>query len=109
MSEIPKRRWFRFSLKWLLIAVTAIALWLGWNAYCVHQRAIVGDFITSHGGSIMLGSPQRPWKRLPITWRLLGAKSVMQIIPPADADEADGEQITASFPEAQIFFIRTAH
>jgi hypothetical protein len=104
MSETPKRRWFRFSLKWLLIAVTTIALWLGWNEYQLHQREAVEKYITSQGGVLNLGPPEHPWKRLPITWRLLGAKSVQFIHARGIADEGNREQTRASFPEAEIYF-----
>jgi hypothetical protein len=40
----PQRRRFRFSLRTFLLAFTAIALWLGWNAHLVQRRK---DFIAS--------------------------------------------------------------
>jgi hypothetical protein len=29
----PKRRWFRFSLRTFLIAITLFGAWLGWNIF----------------------------------------------------------------------------
>jgi hypothetical protein len=49
-----------------------------------------------------MGEPDRPWKRLPITWQLLGVKSVQDILFAGFNDEADREQITALFPEVII-------
>ena len=41
MSEAPKRRWFRFSLRSLFLVVTALCLWLGWNVNVVRLRRAV--------------------------------------------------------------------
>ena len=35
---IPKRRWFRFSLRTMFVAHTVVAVWLGWNGHVVQQR-----------------------------------------------------------------------
>ncbi len=34
----PKRRWFRFSLRTMLVAITIVTVWLGWNLHAVRQR-----------------------------------------------------------------------
>jgi hypothetical protein len=41
----PKRRWFRFSLRTLFVAVTALACWLGWQVNIVRQRRAILDTI----------------------------------------------------------------
>jgi hypothetical protein len=33
-----RRRWLRFRLRTLFVAVTIIALWLGWNVWTIKQR-----------------------------------------------------------------------
>ena len=33
-----RRRWLQFSLRGLLIVVTLVAVWLGWNVHVVRQR-----------------------------------------------------------------------
>ena len=38
METPPRRRWLRFSLRGLLVVVTALAVWLGWNVYVVRER-----------------------------------------------------------------------
>jgi hypothetical protein len=38
MSARPTSRWFRFSLRTLLILVTALCLWLGWESSVVRAR-----------------------------------------------------------------------
>ena len=100
----------RFSLKWLLITVTAFALWFGWNISQLRQRDAVEAFITAQGGTVTRGAlmvqPNRPWKRMPLSWRLLGAKPVQVIDARGITDEGDREQIRASFPEAEIRYMQ---
>ena len=43
----PPRRWFRFSLRTMLIVVTALACWLGWELHIVHERRRLLDEIMS--------------------------------------------------------------
>jgi hypothetical protein len=38
MTETPKRRWFRFSLRTLLLAVTIFGVWLGSRVHHAHQQ-----------------------------------------------------------------------
>jgi hypothetical protein len=101
----PRFAWCQFSLKWLLIAIAAFAIWLGWNAHRVRQREVVLQFVKSRGATIYLGRSDTPWKRLPVTWRLFGAESVkFMFIHGNVVDGADREHITSLFPEAEIDF-----
>jgi hypothetical protein len=43
MSEAPKRRWFRFSLRTLFVVVTVIGIWLGWNFNTAQRRRAALD------------------------------------------------------------------
>src|SRR5262245_26150816 len=38
MSEKPGRRWFRFSLRTMLVCVTLLCCWLAWETGVVHER-----------------------------------------------------------------------
>src|SRR5262245_26702937 len=43
---LPKRRWFRFSLRTFLLVITALALWLGWKfGEAREQRRVVAELI----------------------------------------------------------------
>ena len=45
MSEAPKRRWFRFSLRTLFVVVTVCCVWLGWQLHIVRERqAMLREF-----------------------------------------------------------------
>ena len=113
----PKRRWFRFSLRTFLIAVAIIGGWLGWNLYEVRQRDVFMQNLTASGASVEFSPPARPlavlgtppWSenRLPIAWRLFGAKPVysIQITDLSGFTCADGRVIAARFPEADVTFL----
>lgn len=38
MNDKPRRRWFRFSLRTLLVVVTLMGVWLGWVTSVVRER-----------------------------------------------------------------------
>ena len=46
----PKRRWFRFSLRTLLVTVTLLCVWLGWQARIVQERKGLLELLTQSGG-----------------------------------------------------------
>jgi hypothetical protein len=37
-SEVPKRRWLRYSLRTLLLLFTVVCLWLGWKVRDARQQ-----------------------------------------------------------------------
>src|SRR4051812_12404225 len=43
MPLLPNRRWLRFSVRTLLIAVTIFCMWLGWQVSIVRERRAVMD------------------------------------------------------------------
>ena len=102
MSAPGGRRRFSFSLRTLLILFTVLAVWLGWNAHFVQQRDAAIKYITSNGGQVFYGTAKKPWKRMPITWRILGGKPVEYIGGGGNLhDEGDREQLRALFPEVE--------
>ena len=105
MNVIPKPRWFRFSLRTLLLLFAVASAWLGWNAYQIRERELIKQFMISKGIILTPGQPDRPWKRLPIAWRLLRVESVKFIdmhneFTHDDVDEI--KHIREAFPEAEI-------
>jgi hypothetical protein len=112
MPDAPKLRRFRFGLRTFFIALTAMALWLGWNAYQVQQRGRMEQYVESlwgfelgSSGNIHYGPPRQPWKALPTMWRLLGVKSVQTLnLRHVEIPEEDKDHIRAWFPEAEIHF-----
>jgi hypothetical protein len=53
-AEPPKRkcRWYQFSLRSLLLAVTACAIWLGWYANRVHRQHAAVLAVLDLGGTV---------------------------------------------------------
>ena len=59
MTSSPKRRWFRFSLRTLFIAMTVFCLWLGWNVQIVHERNAMRHKIRRDGGWVVIENPAK--------------------------------------------------
>ena len=83
-----KRVWPRFRLRTLLLAVTAICLWLGWRAECARTERVLISRIMELGGSVAydVDFDQRTYERYPTKATSLavqarkGAQSVFQAI-----------------------------
>ncbi len=108
--EAPKPRRIRFSLKTLLLLITAFAVCLGWNVYQVNQRHRIEQYVSTYPDPwrknnvqvpFVYGPPTKPWKSLPIMWRLLGVKSVQEVDLQGVSEE-DKEHIRVWFPEADF-------
>jgi hypothetical protein len=105
MSETSKGYWFQFSLKKFFVVLTVLMLWLCWNSYQVRQRQQVEKYIVmlaARNPPIVYGEPVKPWRSIPIGWRLLGVKPVQYLILPRGTVEEDRAQIRKWFPEADI-------
>jgi hypothetical protein len=108
VNDRPNRRGLRFSLRTFFLLITVIAIWLGWNAQQLRNRAVVERFILANSGGtqvIEYGPPLKPWNGLPVTWRILGARSVSRIslkYLTVTMEGADYTYIRKYFPEAEI-------
>ena len=111
MTEIkPKRRWFQFSLRTFLIAVTLFGGWIGWNLHEVRQRKQALEFIVLRKGTVSVYSNndvmerEPPWRasKLPWMWRMLGSEPIRKIDLGMNLSGFDAQTITAWFPESEI-------
>jgi hypothetical protein len=50
---IPRRRWFQFSLRGFLVAVTVFAVWLGWHVDAKHRESRAIQAIERIGGGTL--------------------------------------------------------
>ena len=95
-----KRRWFRFSLRMLFIAILIVSLPLGWCAWTLHEvreRARIlrlADNISDSGGPF---NSELPWRL-----KIFGAKPVGKIFVDEKAPEDIYLQIVAAYPEAVV-------
>jgi hypothetical protein len=111
----PKRRWYQFSLRTLLIAMTLLAIWLGWNIKKVRQRSEYARYLIAKGEDVIplesaaTVAAQHPWstKRVPWVWRWMGATPIeyIRIHEARGFAQADARVMADLFPEARVYFV----
>jgi len=70
----PTRRWFRFSLRTLLVAITLFGLWLGYYINWIHQRQQARAVEDREAVEIQ--------DNVEIVKAVMGVKTVVQVPPP---------------------------
>jgi hypothetical protein len=112
----PIRRMFRFSLRTMLIVMTLLCCWLGWEASVVRERKSVRrelqgnyafQFATADAWSKIPFPPAAapPRARIPIIRAWLGDEAIQQIwyIPTFQGySEERHKRLTRVFPEAEF-------
>jgi len=107
MREVPKRRWFRFSLRTLFIAVTVCGVLLGWlgcNLGRVRERERLIQVLLEYPRSrrpdrrtVWLHNPmgiEPPW-----LWRLMGATNEYgNILLDVDMSDKELDDIRSLLP-----------
>ena len=92
----PRRRWFRFGLRTLFVVVTVSACGLGWfgqQALIVRERQQALAHAKYCGGTISDG--------LPLAWKVLGAKSVLDLDTGWVESKAEIDRLHLLFPETE--------
>jgi len=104
-SEKPRRRWFQFRLRTLLIGMMLLAVpcgYMGWQAKIVRERKGVLELVVQQGGTIspLINAP--PDDLPPLVRRLLGDEPIglIEFQQPITTEEL--QSIAAAFPEADI-------
>ena len=69
---------------------------------------MIKRYIVSSGALIKEGPSQKPWKHLPLTWRLLFVKPISSIDMrnEFERDDPENKYIYDAFPEAEIYNFR---
>jgi hypothetical protein len=115
MSDKPRRSWFRFSLRTLLILMTLVCCWLAWESAIVRQRkALLAQMQASGAFTISktpatwtvssLTNPKEYPRPATIPWvrRCLGDEAIQYVsyfnVPP----EIDLQRVKRTFPETQF-------
>jgi hypothetical protein len=95
----------RFGIRFLFTMTTLVCVWLGFAVYRISERSAMRQFLTSRGDTVSLGSSQKPWKKMPLLWELLGAEPVSHINATSGGlTDEDRELIRKLFPEADVVF-----
>ena len=106
MSTAPKRRWFRFSLRTVFVAVTIFCVWLGFQFRIIHQRQSMLRWIRDHRGSTYEMSSGSHWRaELVPSWRQWFGDRPIKFIIFNEEDLPDAgqlERIEQLFPESNI-------
>ena len=109
------RRWFRFSLGAMVLAVTIVALWLGWDLAFIRERQ---EWLRDNPGLVLTGGQAEVWRAdgsvvrlirpsaarepfVPVWRRWLGDAPVAIIL---DIELTDNQRATVArlFPEAEL-------
>jgi hypothetical protein len=108
MAIQSRRRWFQFGLRTMFLAVTVLAVWLGWELKFVRERQAWVHLKQQRFTFIETESewqgPRPASASIPFWRRLLGDEAVIVIHLRSDTvqDKAEWEQAKRLFPEAQI-------
>ena len=97
MDAKPKRRWLRYSIRTLLVAVSIAGAWLAYYVRWDRQRRALrtaGDPPTAMSSDDRL---------LPFGLRMLNAEPVALVVIQKHHSDADIQRFRALFPEASIF------
>ena len=108
MSDKPRRSWFRFSLRTLLILMTLLCCWLAWESSIVRQRKALLSQMQASGAFHI--TPARHWgdppptPRATIPWirRWLGDEAIQSVTYSYAPPEIDMQRVERAFPEAQF-------
>jgi hypothetical protein len=111
-AEPVKRRSCKFSLRTLIIAVTLLAVplgYVGWQAKIERERLAMRDWIRSNGGYFptstssegFYGSELSRWSGSWIRGRLGDFDAVYVVVPNGTSDEKLC-QVKAVFPDAEV-------
>jgi hypothetical protein len=105
--QSPRRRWFQFRLRTMLIGVMVLCVVPG--GYVICQRKIVQD-----RKSMLETGDEKPFvdadsatsaqDQIPLIRRWLGDRAIRSIRLKSDDYDANVERHRAAFPEAQISF-----
>jgi hypothetical protein len=110
-----RRRWHQFSLRSLLLAVTAFGVWLGWESHAVRDRKAVIEEIRRTGGAadsvaylceiferFQHPRPKEASATIPFFRAWFGDEPIAIIRVAIDAPPGEEKRIAILFPEAKV-------
>jgi hypothetical protein len=115
MNTPPRPRWFRFSLRTLLIVVTALCVWLAWESSVVRERRELRRELTNSRFEFQTAAEWAKWQspaaeptaRVSLIRRLLGDEAIQKIwyVPHYQEPDETKEllaRLKRVFPEAEL-------
>lgn len=108
MLTNAKRRWIRFSLRALLLAVTLVACAGGWTAYQLNwireRRAVLArnDVYRPYPVEYWLSVPSHDSPPWPLGWFGAEAAGTPTLGLPLTTSDAELERIQLLFPETEV-------
>jgi hypothetical protein len=108
-----KRRWRTFSVRTLLVTLTILCVWLGWEMSIVRERTSLIAKVNADGGECWSvehsaelndGRIETGWERWQVSRvrRLLGDSTWITIILKRQPDPEFLKRLEKAFPEAEI-------
>lgn len=90
----PHRRWLQFSLRTVLLVITAASGWLAWQAYRAQQQAVAVAALRELRGHATSKVRNPDW-----LWRLFGERLGRTTV----RVELDSDQVAAAIPHLKAF------
>jgi hypothetical protein len=97
-----KRRWLRFSVRTLLVAVTICCVWLGWQVSIVRERKAAVKLLDHLAGPVSFSGYVDP-PYVNIVRRMLGDVPPLYSLHIYDATLDEIQRIKNAFPEVVDF------
>ena|SRR5215211_8235772 len=105
MEEKPKRRWLRYSVRTLLVAVTIFCVWLGYTLNWIHARH---QFLNSLETARYIRDGEHPSyfaiNTAPWSLRVFGETGVRKISCREEPAHKTISRARSLFPEAELFW-----
>jgi hypothetical protein len=100
MTDRPKRRWFQFSIRTVLIATTVFCVWVGWLTSSIRERKQLLEWMLDGHARAVATNPAH----LPLPWyrRALGDTYLLGVELWTDVPDDMVERVRIAFPEAII-------
>ena len=116
MTDKSPRRWFSFSLRSLLLVMTVLCIWLGWESNVVRQRRRAVTKLQSNpafqimtaktwAASFPASKPPQPIATIPKVRLWLGDEAIQEIgyfRHMQGFSDGDVDRLTKLFPEAKV-------
>jgi hypothetical protein len=121
---LPRRSWFRFSLRGLFVVLSVFAVWLGWELAFIRQRQSIRKEFEARGayfrvaaeylaeiksvrlmpGTVPISAETEEHfkETIPIWRRWLGDKTFDHVGLPHDATEEDFARVRTLYRESEV-------